>query len=225
MGEYAPLLTGVGASGAQQLSQGMHIVLVLTLLALAPTILVLTTSFTRIILVLAFLRHALGTPSIPPNMVMIPLALFLTLLSMGSTVDRVYTEAVEPALAGRLQPLEAYEKAAVPLREFMHRNTRQKDVDTLLQAARIPRPGSIQQVPDRILIPAFALSELRMGFTMGFTLFLSFLAVDLVVAGILMSLGMFMVPPMSISLPMKILLFVLSDGWNLTTSSLLNSFR
>ena len=225
MGEYASLLTGVGTSGTQQLAQGMHVMLVLTLLALAPSILVLTTSFTRIIIVLAFLRQALGTPSIPPNMVMIPLALFLTVLSMNATIDRVYKEALQPALSGQIQPLQAYEKAAIPLRDFMRRNTRQKDVDSLIVASRLPRPKSMDDVPDRILIPAFALSELRTGFTMGFTLFLSFLAVDLVVAGILMSLGMFMVPPMSISLPMKLLLFVLADGWNLTTTSLLTSFR
>lgn len=224
MGDIPAFLTGTG-TGSQQLSQGLHILLVLTLLSLAPALLVLTTSFTRILIVLAFLRHALGTPSIPPNMVLIPLALFLTLLSMGGTLDKVYREAVTPGLQGRLQPLEAYARAAEPLRDFMRRNTRHKDVETLLQAAGLPRPARFEDVPDRVLIPAFALSELRAGFTMGFTLFLSFLAIDLVVAGILMSLGMFMVPPMTISLPLKILLFVLADGWNLTAASLIGSFR
>lgn len=225
MGEFGPLLTGAGLSGSQQLSQGLHILLILTLLALAPTFLVLTTSFTRILIVLSFLRQALGTPSIPPNMVMVPLALFLTLLSMGPTLDKVYLDAMEPALAGRLQPLQAYSLAAAPLRDFMKRNTRQKDVDTLVRVSRIPPPPNLDAVPDRILVPAFVLSELRTAFTMGFTVFLAFLAVDLVVAGVLMSLGMFMVPPMTISLPIKLLLFVMADGWSLATASLISSFR
>lgn len=215
----------LAGSGPEQLSSGLHILLLLTLLALAPAFLVLTTSFIRIVIVLAFLRHALGTPSIPPNIVLIPLALFLTLLSMGPVADRVYTEALEPALEGRLEPLEAYRRAAGPLREFMRSQVRRKDLETLMAVSGMARPNNLSEVPDRLLIPAFALSELRTGFTMGFTLFLAFLAVDLVVAGLLMSLGMFMVPPMSISLPLKVMVFVLADGWNLLARGLLESVR
>ncbi|MEW6277156.1 MAG: flagellar type III secretion system pore protein FliP [Candidatus Eremiobacterota bacterium] len=213
-----------GGQGPEQLSAGLHILLILTLMALAPAILVTTTSFTRILIVLAFTRQAMGTPNIPPNMVLIPLAGFLTLLSMGPVLDQVYADALKPGLEGKLQPIQAYERAAAPLRSFMQRNTRQKDLAMLLQAARLPRPQNLQEVPDRVLVPAFVLSELRAAFTMGFALFLAFMAVDLVVSGILMALGMFMVPPMSISLPIKLLLFVLVDGWSLITRSLLFSF-
>lgn len=213
-------------SGAppEQLSAGLHILLVLTVLTVAPAILVMTTSFTRIIIVLGFLRQALGTPSLPPNLVLIPLAGFLTVISMGTTLDKVYQAAVVPALAGKLQPLEAYALAAEPLREFMLRNTRQKDLLMLLKAAKLESPRTPADVPIRILVPAFALSELKTAFTMSFTLFLAFLAVDLIVASILMSLGMMMVPPMTISLPLKLLLFVMADGWNLVVRGLLASF-
>lgn len=214
----------LNAHGPDQLASGLHILLALTLMALAPAILVLTTGFTRILIVLAFARQALGTPNIPPNIVLIPLAGFLTLISMGPMADQVYNNALQPAMEGKLTPIQAYEAAAAPLRAFMQKNTRQKDLALLLQASRLPRPANLEQVPDRILIPAFVLSELKAAFTMGFALFLAFLAVDLVVAGILMALGMFMVPPMSISLPIKLLLFVLVDGWSLIAQSLLGSF-
>lgn len=212
-------------SGPEQLSAGLHILLLMTLLAVAPALLVLTTSFTRIVIVLGFLRQALGTPNLPPNAVLIPLALLLTLISMEPVLDRVYADAVEPALAGRLQPQEAYARAAVPLRAFLLQHTRRKDLEMLLSVSGRAMPATAEEIPDRLLVPAFALSELRTAFAMGFTLFLAFLAVDLVVAGILMALGMFMVPPMSISLPLKILLFVLADGWNLVARSLLEGLR
>lgn len=212
-------------SEPEQLASSLHILLLLTALTLAPAILVLTTSFTRILVVLAFMRQALGTPTIPPNIVLIPLALFLTLLSMGPTIDRVQAEALEPALAGKLGWLEAYHKVAEPLRDFMRGQTRRKDVETLLRLSKIERPENMEEIPDRVLIPAFALSELKTAFTMGFVVFLAFIAVDLVVAGILMALGMFMVPPTTISLPVKLLLFVMADGWTLLVTGLLQSFR
>ena len=213
------------STGSEQLASGLQILLVLTLMALGPTILVLTTSFTRIIVVLSLTRQAMGTPNIPPNIVLIPLALFLTVLSMGPTLDQVYNDAVEPSLNGKLTPLEAYAKAAEPLRAFMRRQTRQKEVSMLMEAAHLPPVDSIEQIPDRVLVPAFALSELKTALIMGFVVFLSFMAVDLVVAGVLMALGMFMVPPSMISLPMKILLFVMADGWNLIVHGLLSSIR
>lgn len=215
----------MGGSGTQQLASGMHIMLVMTLLSLIPALLVLTTSFTRIIIVLGFLRQALGTPNLPPNAVLIPLAILLTLISMEPVVDRVYAEAVAPALAGKLEPLQAYAKAAEPLRGFLLQHTRRKDLEMLYSVAGREMPAEVGELSDRYLVPAFVLSELRTAFAMGFSLFLAFLAVDLVVAGILMALGMFMVPPMSISLPLKIMLFVLADGWNLVVKSLLESFR
>lgn len=209
----------------EQLAASLHILVVLTLLTLVPTLLVLTTSFSRILIVLAFMRQALGTPSIPPNIILIPFALFLTLLSMGPTLDRIEVEALRPAMDGKLGWREGYAKAAEPLREFMRRQTRQKDVEALLRAARMEQPASMAELPDRVLVPAFALSELKTAFTMGFVVFLSFLAVDLVVAGILMALGMFMVPPASISLPVKLLLFVMADGWTVLVTGLLRSFH
>ncbi|MGE0494446.1 MAG: flagellar type III secretion system pore protein FliP [Vulcanimicrobiota bacterium] len=211
--------------GPEQLATGVHILIILTLITLAPALLVLTTSFTRIVVVLALMRQALGTPSIPPNMVLIPLALFLTLLSMGPTLDRVYEEALIPSLNGELAPLDAYAKAAAPLRDFMRRQTRRAELETLMESARLPMPEKLEDIPDRVLVPAFALSELKAAFTMGFLIFLSFMAVDLVVAGVLMALGMFMVPPSTISLPLKLLLFVMADGWNLIAHGLLTSFR
>lgn len=213
------------AGGAEQLSSGLHILLVLTLMAVGPAILVLTTSFTRIVVVLALTRQALGTPNIPPNVVLIPLALFLTVLTMGTTFDKVYQDAVLPGLEGKLQPLEAYRLAAQPLREFMRRQTRHKEVSVLMEAARLPPVDSIEEIPDRVLVPAFVLSELKTALTMGFVIFLSFMAVDLVVAGVLMALGMFMVPPSMLSLPIKILLFVMADGWNLVVHGLVQSIR
>ena len=213
------------AGGAEQLSSGLHILLVLTLMAVGPAILVLTTSFTRIVVVLALTRQALGTPNIPPNVVLIPLALFLTVLTMGTTFDKVYQDAVLPGLEGKLQPLEAYRLAAQPLREFMRRQTRHKEVSVLMEAARLPPVDSIEEIPDRVLVPAFVLSELKTALTMGFVIFLSFMAVDLVVAGVLMALGMFMVPPSMLSLPIKILLFVMADEWNLVVHGLGQSIR
>jgi len=206
-----------------QLSQALHVVLVLTLLALFPTMLVMTTCFTRILVVLAFLRQALGSPSIPPNMVLLPLALMLTVLSMGPVLDDVYNRALQPALEGKLSPLEAYGAAARPLRAFMLGNTRQKDILVLARAARLGPFQSLEDIPLRLLVPAFALSELSTAFRMGFTLFLTFLIVDLIVAGVLAALGLFMLPPMSISLPLKLLLFVLVDGWALVCGSLIRS--
>lgn len=144
---------------------------------------------------------------------------------MGSTLDKVYVDAVVPSLEGKLKPLEAYSKAAEPLRDFMRRQTRQKEVATLMEAAHLEPVSTIEEIPDRVLVPAFALSELKTALVMGFVIFLSFMAVDLVVAGVLMALGMFMVPPSMLSLPLKILLFVMADGWNLIVYGLLQSVR
>ena len=185
--------------------------------------LVLCTSFTRILVVLAFLRQALGSPTIPPNMVLIPLAMLLTLLSMGPVLDEVYTKAVAPAMDAKITPIEAYQEAAKPLRAFMLRNTKESDLLVLGKAARLGPFQSLDEVPLRLIIPAFALSELRTAFRMGFTLFMTFLTVDMVVAGLLSALGLMMVPPMSVSLPLKLLLFVMVDGWTLICGSLISS--
>lgn len=205
------------------LSHAMHVVLVMTLLALAPTLLVMTTCFTRILVVLAFLRQALGTPTIPPNMVLIPMSLMLTLLAMGPVLDDVYSKSLQPAMDGKLTPLQAYTEAAQPLRQFMLRNVEEKDILVLARAAHLGPFKTLDDIPLRLLVPSFALSELKTAFRMGFTLFLTFLTVDLIVAGILAALGLFMLPPMSISLPIKLLLFVLVDGWALVAGSLIRS--
>jgi flagellar biosynthetic protein FliP len=221
MSAIATAVEAVNNSG--QLSHGMHILLVYTLLALAPALLVLCTSFTRILVVLAFLRQALGSPTIPPNMVLIPLAMLLTLLSMGPVLDEVYVKAVAPAMDAQITPLQAYQEAAKPLRAFMLRNTKERDLLVLGKAARLGPFQTLDEVPVRLIIPAFALSELRTAFRMGFTLFMTFLTVDLVVAGLLSALGLMMVPPMSVSLPLKLLLFVMVDGWTLICGSLISS--
>lgn len=222
MNDIASAIEAVNASSGQ-LSHGMHILLVYTLLALAPALLVLCTSFTRILVVLAFLRQALGSPTIPPNMVLIPLAMLLTLLSMGPVLDEVYLKAVAPAMDSKITPLAAYEEAAKPLRAFMLRNTKERDLLVLGKAAKLGPFKNLEEVPLRLIIPAFALSELRTAFRMGFTLFMTFLTVDLVVAGLLSALGLMMVPPMSVSLPLKLLLFVMVDGWTLICGSLIAS--
>lgn len=208
---------------SNNLSNSMHIVLVLTLLALAPTMLVMTTCFTRILVVLAFLRQALGSPNIPPNMVLIPLSMMLTVLAMGPVVDEVYARAFVPAMRGKMTTLQAYQEAARPLRAFMLKNTPEKGLTILARAARLGPYRSLEEIPLKLLVPAFALSELQTAFRMGFTLFLTFLVVDLLVAGVLAALGLFMLPPMSISLPIKLLLFVLVDGWTLVSGTLIRS--
>ncbi len=203
----------------------VQIVLLLTLLSLAPALLILLTSFTRIVIVLSLLRHALSTQQIPPNQVIIGLSLFLTFFIMTPVLNRVNQDAVKPYMAKQISQPEALNRAMVPIREFMFKQTREKDIALFIRAAKLPKPANEAAVPSRVLIPAFVISELRTAFEMGFMLFIPFLIIDMVVASVLMSMGMMMLPPIMISLPFKILLFVLVDGWNLLVQSLIMSFQ
>ena len=203
----------------------VQIVLLLTLLTVAPALLILLTSFTRIVIVLSLLRHALSTQQIPPNQVIIGLSLFLTFFIMSPVIDDINRDAVKPYMAKEITQREAIDKAIVPIREFMFKQTREKDVALFVRAAKLSAPPHRDAIPSRVLIPAFIISELRTAFEMGFMLFIPFLIIDMVVASVLMSMGMLMLPPIMISLPFKILLFVLVDGWNLLVQSLIMSFR
>jgi flagellar biosynthetic protein FliP len=217
---------GIGSSnGPQDVSMTLQIVFMLTVLSLAPAILMLTTSFTRIIIVLSFLRQAMGTQQIPPNQVLLGLALFLTFFNMNPVFSKVNDDALQPYLKGQIKQDAALEKALVPMRDFMFRQTRQKDLALFVYLSKSPRPATPKDVPTLVLIPAFVLSELKTAFQMGFLIYIPFLIIDMVVASTLMSMGMLMLPPVTISLPFKILLFVLIDGWHLIVRSLMTSFN
>jgi flagellar biosynthesis protein FliP len=203
----------------------LQILFLMTILSLAPAILILTTAFTRIIVVFHFLKQAMGTPQMPPSQVMVGLALFLTFFVMAPVWSKVNDTALQPYLAKKITFQQAYDRGVEPVREFMFRQTREEDLALFVKMANVQKPGSRNDVPTYALIPAFAISELRIGFQIGFVLFIPFLIIDMVVASILMSMGMMMLPPILISLPFKILLFILVDGWNLIVGSLLNSFR
>ena len=198
---------------------------VLTVLSLAPSILIMLSSFTRIIVVLSMLRNALGLQQTPPNTVIISLSLFLTLFTMMPVAKVIYAEAYQPYEAHQINTETALNKAVQPLKQFMLKQTREKDMKVILQLAKEPMPSSAEEMKLYQLIPAFLLSELQTAFQIGFMIFLPFLLVDLIVSGILMTMGMMMMPPMSISLPVKILLFVLIDGWDLVVQALVGSFH
>jgi flagellar biosynthetic protein FliP len=206
------------------IATSVQLILLLTIFALAPGILILMTSFTRIVIVLSFVRTSLATQQMPPNQVLIGLALFLTFFIMAPTFQEVYTEALDPLFAEEITLDEAYENASVPMKEFMAQHTRQKDLALFLNYSGAESPETVQDIPLTTLIPAFAISELKTAFQMGFMIFIPFLVIDMAVASILMSMGMMMLPPVMISLPFKILLFVLVDGWHLITNSLLSGF-
>ncbi|WP_262429787.1 flagellar type III secretion system pore protein FliP [Paratissierella segnis] len=197
--------------------------IILTVLSLAPSFLILTTCFTRIIVVLSFLRNALGTQQSPPNQILIGLALFLTFFVMQPTYSRVMNEAVTPFLEDEINQEEAFERASIPMKEFMLKETREKDLALFLRTSGKDNVDDPMDLSLTTIVPAFAISELRMAFSMGFIIYIPFLVIDMVVASILMSMGMFMLPPVMISLPFKILLFVLVDGWYLVVESLLKS--
>jgi flagellar biosynthesis protein FliP len=203
---------------------GMQIVIVMTLLSIAPSLLLLMTCFTRIIIVLGFVRTAIGVPSAPANQIVTGLALFLTLFIMGPTLERSYEEGIAPYMEGKRSTPEALQAAAQPLREFMLKQTRTRDLEFFLQLGRFP-PTKVDDLPLRVVVPAYVISELQTAFQMGFLIFLPFLVIDLLVSATLMALGMMMMPPAIISLPLKLLLFVLVDGWHLVVQSLVNSFR
>ena len=203
----------------------LAIVFVVTVISLAPAILVMTTSFTRVIVVLGFLRQALGTQQTPPNQVLLGLALFLTFFVMMPTYQRVNSEALQPYMNGEIAtPSEAMEKAVEPVRDFMFRQARPADIKLFLDIARLPRPNTTDDVPTHVLIPAFVISELNTAFQIGFLIYIPFLIIDMVVASTLMAMGMMMLPPIFVSLPFKIIMFVLVDGWSLLIGSLARSF-
>ena len=212
------------SSSPENVSIAVKMFLLLTVLSLAPSILVLMTSFTRIIIVLSFARTSLATQQMPPNQVLIGLSLFLTFFIMAPTFSQVNEQALSPLFNEEINLEEAYTRASVPFKEFMSNHTRQKDLELFLDYSKAPRPTSIQDIPLTTLVPAFALSEIKTAFQIGFMIFIPFLVIDMIVASVLMSMGMMMLPPVMISLPFKILLFVLVDGWYLVVKSLLQSF-
>ena len=212
-------VNGVGAVSAP-----LQVVLFLTLLTFVPAALVIMTSFTRIAIVFHFLRQALGTQDMPSNQMLVGLTLFLTVFIMAPVGERIHELAVAPAVAGKISVTEALERGAPPLRTFMLKQTREADLALFVELGRLPRPKTPDELPMRVVIPAFAISELKTGFQMGFFLFVPFLLIDLIVSTTLLSMGMLQLPPAMISLPFKILLFVMVDGWNLLVSSLVRSF-
>jgi flagellar biosynthetic protein FliP len=217
--------TSPAPGGGTAYSLPVQTLLLMTALTFIPAALLMMTSFTRIIIVLSLLRQALGTQTAPPNQVMVGLALFLTLFVMGPTFDRIYTEAYVPLQENRIQMGEAMDKAATPLKGFMLKQTRQSDLALFVKISRTPALQGPDDVPLRVLIPAFITSELKTAFQIGFAIFIPFLIIDMVVASVLMSMGMMMMSPAVISLPMKLMLFVLVDGWQLLLGSLSQSFN
>jgi flagellar biosynthetic protein FliP len=204
--------------------RALQLVALVTVLALAPSILVMVTSFTRIVVVLSLLRSAIGTQTAPPNGVIVSLALFLTAFVMAPTLQESYRLGVEPLMAGQIQPAQGFERAAGPIKTFMLRHVREKDLALFIDLSREAKPQRAEDVGLHVLVPAFMISELRRAFEIGFLLFVPFLIIDLVVASILMSVGMMMLPPVTVALPFKLIFFVLVDGWTLVAGSLVQSY-
>ncbi|WP_042087233.1 flagellar type III secretion system pore protein FliP [Iodidimonas nitroreducens] len=202
----------------------VQLLLLITVLSLAPSILIVMTSFTRIIIVLSLLRSALGTQQTPPNVVLISLALFLTGFIMAPTLQAAWQQGIEPLINEEIEPAEALPAATAPFRTFMLANTREKDLQLFVDAASANQPETADEIPLTSLIPAFVISELKRAFEIGFLIYIPFIVIDLVIASILMSMGMMMLPPVLISLPFKIIFFVLVDGWHLLAGSLMQSF-
>jgi flagellar biosynthetic protein FliP len=197
----------------------------LTVLAVLPAIIVCVTAFLRIIVVLSMLRHAIGMPETPPNMVLIGLALFLTLFTMSPVLQKLNQDAMQPFMQGQVGADVAFERASVPLREFMVRQTREQDLALMVELSKSKPPQSMNDISNVQLVPAFMLSELRAAFQIGFVIFLPFLLIDLIVSSILMALGMMMMPPTTVALPLKVLMFILVDGWSLILKALVGSFH
>lgn len=214
----------LGGEEGSTTSRILQLVALITVLSLAPSILVMVTSFTRIVVVLSFLRSALGLQQTPPNMVLVSLALFLTAFIMMPTFDRVYDEAIVPLMEEEIDEMTAFERASDPVRDFMLTHVRERDLQLFADLSEIEEIEAPEATPLRILIPAFMISELRRAFEIGFLIFLPFLIIDMVVASILMSMGMMMLPPVMISLPFKLIFFVLVDGWYLIAGSLIQSY-
>ena len=222
-GTALPLMVAQGPAGTSY-SVPIQTLLFFTALSFLPAVLLLMTAFTRIVIVLSLLRQALGTQAAPPNQVVIGLSLFLTFFVMGPTVDRVHAEAWQPFSANEITFDEALARGEVPIRAFMLKQTRQSDVQLFAKLAKLPEDVSAEQVPFKVLVPAFVTSELKSAFQIGFLIFIPFLVIDMIVASVLMSLGMMMLSPVLVALPFKLMLFVLADGWNLLLGSLAASF-
>jgi flagellar biosynthetic protein FliP len=207
------------------LSTPIELLFFLTIIAFLPAILVMTTCFTRIVIVLSFLRQALGTPQVPPTQVIVGLSLFITFFVMSPVFDTIYTNAYIPYTKKEIKAEEALAKASDPLKEFMLKQTREKDLALFLKMSKAERPAKPMDLPMRVVVPAFSIGELKRAFEIGFLIFLPFLVIDMVVASVLLSMGMMMLPPVMVSMPFKVLLFVLVDGWGLLIGSLVESFR
>ncbi|GGF96890.1 flagellar biosynthetic protein FliP [Paenibacillus aceti] len=214
----------IGNSEGEPSTSSLSIILLITVISIAPAILVLMTSFTRIVIVLGFVRNSLGTQQMPPNQVLVGLALFLTLFVMSPTLTTINEVALQPYMKGEISQTEALDKAAVPMKKFMYSHTRPKDLQLFMSYTKTAKPEKYEDIPISVMVPAFAISELKTAFQMGFLIYIPFLIIDIVVASVLMGMGMMMLPPVMISLPFKILLFVLVDGWYLVIKSLLTSF-
>ena len=210
--------------GDGKLTTPIRIMILMTVLTVIPAILVSITSFTRLIIVMHFIRQALGTQTMPPNQILIGLSLFLTWFIMSPVFDRVNEQALEPLMSGEITEMQALDNASVPMRNFMLRYTREKDLALFTRIAGLPRPNGPEDVSMRVLIPSFMISEMKTAFQIGFVLYIPFLVIDMVVASILLSMGMIQLPPIMISVPFKLLLFVMVDGWNLIIGSLVKSF-
>ncbi len=225
LAQTLPALTSTpAAGGGTQWSLSIQTLLLITSLTFLPALLLLMTSFTRIIIVFSLLRHAMGTQTSPPNQVLVGLALFLTFFIMAPVGERIYADAYLPLAENRITFTQALERGAVPLRGFMLKQTRDADLALFTKISKSPPPANVDEVPLRVLIPAFVTSELKTAFQIGFIIFIPFLIIDMVVASVLMSMGMMMMSPVMIALPFKIMLFVLVDGWQLVIGSLVTSF-
>ena len=222
----APLISiGLDQAAEQgKVAMVMQLFLLMTVLSLAPSILIMLTSFTRIAIVFSLLRQAMGTNQLPPNQIVMGLSLFLTFYVMAPVWQQVNQDALQPLIAKQISQQQALDKALVPIRKFMISQTREKDLALLINVAKMPRPANIGEVPTTVLIPSFIISELKTAFQIGFMLYVPFLIIDMVVASVLLSMGMMMLPPIMVSLPFKLMIFVLADGWYLIVGSLVKSF-
>jgi flagellar biosynthetic protein FliP len=213
-----------GPGGQVQMNMPVQMLILLTLLTFVPAIIISLSSFTRIIIVFHFLRQALGTQEAPSNQILIGLALFLSFFIMNPTLTAMYNEAYTPWSKGEIDQTEALEKGAAPLKEFMLKSTREKDLQLFVELSKEPRPAGPQDLPMKTVIPAFMISEIKTAFQIGFVMFLPFLVIDMVVSSVLLSMGMMQLPPVMVSLPFKVLLFIMVDGWNLVITSLVKSY-
>ena len=228
-GQELPLLPNITIGVAQtdkpqQVSMLLQILLLLTVLSLAPAIVVMMTSFTRLAIVFSLIRHALGTQQMPPTQILIGLSLLLTFFLMSPVYTQVNRDALQPYLAEEISQDEAIKKALKPIRQFMFKQTRKKDLALFIQVSKTERPENMSEIPTMVLIPSFVISELKTAFQIGFMIYIPFLVIDMVVASVLLSMGMMMLPPFMVSLPFKLMLFVLIDGWNILVGSMVRSF-